>query len=181
MSDALSPIIDSNFSSAGNHVRVSGIIEESIVDGPGLRFVLFTQGCVHDCKGCHNPDTHGLEGGELMSAPEILRIYRESGASGITISGGEPFLQGEGLSWIGREVHKLGGDVITYTGYEYENLIELKTKNSSVRMLLQVTDLIIDGPFILEERTMERPFVGSANQKLIPLSERGKALLQLIK
>lgn len=162
-------------------IRISGIIEESIVDGPGLRFVVFAQGCVHNCKGCHNPETHSLEGGKLMSVSEIVKAYKNSGASGVTISGGEPFLQGEALAYLGEEIHKLGGDVITYTGYKYEELQELQMKKNSVKKLLHETDLLVDGPYMLDERTLDRPFIGSANQKIISLSEYGEALLCLIR
>lgn len=161
-------------------IRISGIIEESIVDGPGLRFVVFAQGCVHNCNGCHNPETHSLEGGKLMSASEIVKAYKNSGASGVTISGGEPFLQGEALAFLGEEIHKLGGNVITYTGYTHMDLIKLQMNTPSVKKLLQETDLLVDGPFILDERTVDRPFIGSANQKIISLSKNGDSLLHLI-
>lgn len=161
-------------------IRISGIIEESIVDGPGLRFVVFTQGCVHNCNGCHNPETHSLEGGNLLSVSGIVEAYKKSGASGITISGGEPFLQGEALAFLGEEIHKLGGNVITYTGYKHEELKKLQMENLSVMKLLHETDLLIDGPFILDARTLDKPFVGSANQKIISLSKNGDSLLHLI-
>lgn len=157
-------------------IRVAGIIEESIVDGPGLRFVVFTQGCIHNCLGCHNKETHNVEGGKLMSLSEILTAYENSGTSGITLSGGEPFLQGDELALLAGEVHKLGGDVITYSGYEYQELRALSVNQGSVRSLLMETDLLIDGPFRLKERTMDLPFVGSANQKLIALTDRGRNL-----
>ncbi len=107
MSDRLSQNHRLKTDSDEKMIRISGIIEESIVDGPGLRFVVFTQGCVHNCKGCHNPETHSVEGGKLIGASEIVKAYKNSGAAGITISGGEPFLQGEALAFLGEEIHKL--------------------------------------------------------------------------
>lgn len=181
MSDRLSQNHRLKTGSGEKMIRISGIIEESIVDGPGLRFVVFTQGCVHNCKGCHNPETHSLEGGKLIGTSEIVKAYKNSGAAGITISGGEPFLQGEALAFLGEEIHKLGGNVITYTGYTHMELIKLQMNTPSVKKLLQETDLLVDGPFILDERTVDRPFIGSANQKIISLSKRGDSLLHLIR
>lgn len=180
MSDRLSQNHRLKTGSDEKMIRISGIIEESIVDGPGLRFVVFTQGCVHNCKGCHNPETHSVEGGKLIGTSEIVKAYKNSGAAGITISGGEPFLQGEALAFLGEEIHKLGGNVITYTGYKHEELKKLQMENLSVMKLLHETDLLIDGPFILDARTLDKPFVGSANQKIISLSKNGDSLLHLI-
>ena len=180
MSDRLSQNHRLKTDSDEKMIRISGIIEESIVDGPGLRFVVFTQGCVHNCKGCHNPETHSVEGGKLIGASEIVKAYKNSGAAGITISGGEPFLQGEALAFLGEEIHKLGGNVITYTGYKHEELKKLQMENLSVMKLLHETDLLIDGPFILDARTLDKPFVGSTNQKIISLSKNGDSLLHLI-
>ena len=105
-------------------LRLSGIVEESIVDGPGLRFVLFTQGCPHGCKGCHNPETHSLEGGFIRDVDELLAVYDENPLlAGVTFSGGEPFLQAAALCAVAERVRARGGDVVTYTGYTYESLL----------------------------------------------------------
>jgi len=165
----------------GEEVRLASLVEESIVDGPGLRFVLFTQGCPHRCPGCHNPQTHLLGGGRLYSLEWILSLYdKQLACQGITFSGGEPFLQGGPLAKIAQAVHERGGDVITYTGYRLERLQELAKEDDGISALLAETDLLIDGPFIQERRSLETPFVGSSNQRLLALSIKGEQALEQI-
>ena len=103
-------------------LRVAGIVEESIVDGPGYRFTIFTQGCPHDCPGCHNPQTHPIDGGTEVSVRTLYdRILRNPLLRGVTFSGGEPFLQAAPLAALATAVHAAGKlDVVTYTGYTYE-------------------------------------------------------------
>lgn len=164
----------------GEQVRLASLVEESIVDGPGMRFVLFTQGCPHRCPGCHNPQTHLKHGGRLYSLDQILSLYdQHTACQGITFSGGEPFLQGGPLAKIAEAIHARGGDVITYTGYRYERLKELAKEDEGILALLKETDLLIDGPYIQEKRSLEIPFVGSSNQRLIALTQRGLSLDQL--
>ena len=156
-------------------LRLAGIVEESIVDGPGLRFVLFTQGCPHGCKGCHNPDTHSPEGGFLHRTEDILLSYAENPLlAGITFSGGEPFLQAAALCQIAEGVREQGGDVITYTGYTFERLLELTGHGQHPHMsrLLELTDLLIDGPYVEALRDLELDFRGSSNQRLLDRAAR---------
>lgn len=149
-------------------IRVSGIVEESIVDGPGIRFVLFTQGCRHKCKGCHNPQTHSFNGGKLMEVHEIVEMIKSNPLlKGISLSGGDPFEQAEECLVLAKEVKKLGLDVLAYTGYRIEELLE----NEDQRKLLKEVDILIDGPFILEERTELLKFRGSENQRIINVKE----------
>lgn len=163
---------------ADGQLQLASLIEESIVDGPGLRFVLFTQGCPHRCPGCHNPQTHLSVGGTYFSIPEILAQYDQHPACrGATFSGGEPFLHGGPLAQLAEEIHKRGGDVVTYTGYLLEKLWELARTDENILALLRETDLLIDGPFVLAKRCLEAPFVGSSNQRLIALSPLGNKLL----
>ena len=104
-------------------LRISGIVEESIVDGPGLRYVVFTQGCPHHCPGCHNPQTHDFDGGEFRDTDDILRQFMENPLlSGITFSGGEPFVQAEPLCHLADAVHAAGKNVYAYSGYTCEEL-----------------------------------------------------------
>lgn len=150
-------------------IRIAGLEPESIVDGPGLRMTIFTQGCQHACPGCHNPETHSLTGGYFKSVGEILDLYMSDPLlSGITLSGGEPFLQAQPLARLASCIHKAGGDVVTYTGYYLEELLRLAKIKSSIKNLLKSTDLLVDGPFILKLRNLELPFRGSENQRLIP-------------
>ena len=154
------------------NLRISGIIEDSIVDGPGLRFTIFVQGCPHNCRGCHNPQTHAFDGGRLTTVDELFDRYRKNPLlSGVTFSGGEPFCQPEALARLGQMVRKEGGNVITYTGFIYEDLLDRASSDPWVKALLDVTDLLIDGPYIEEQRSLELPFRGSANQRLIRLTD----------
>ena len=149
-------------------IRISGVIRESIVDGPGLRFVLFTQGCTHNCAGCHNPDTHDLEGGYLIDTHKVyLEVIKNPLLKGLTISGGEPFLQAKELLPLAREVKKIGKDIVIYTGFLFENLIMSKDKD--VLELLELCDMLVDGPFKIELRDLTLTFKGSRNQRLIDM------------
>lgn len=164
------------FNSDKRFIRLAGIEEESIVDGPGLRFVLFTQGCLHNCKGCHNPATHSLSGGKLWNIEEIINQYSQNPLlSGMTFSGGEPFLQADILCDIALEVHKLGGDIVTYTGFTYEQLL-IKAKNNepAIVKLLDLTDILVDGPYIEKLRDLELLFRGSSNQRILDKNMRKK-------
>lgn len=150
-------------------IRVAGIINESIADGPGIRYVLFVQGCPHHCPGCHNPETQCLNGGYLLTASEILEQIRRSPLlSGVTFSGGEPFLQAEKLVPIARECHRLGLNVITYSGWTFEELV--KANNPAWNCLIAESDVIVDGPYQQELRSYQSKFRGSSNQRLVNVS-----------
>lgn len=154
-----------------HHLRIASILDDSIVDGPGLRLVVFTQGCPHKCPGCHNPETHDLAAGRIVETAEIINRYKENPLlSGITFSGGEPFLQAGPLAILARAVHSLGGDVVTYTGYVFENLVLKQDK--AISSLLDETDILVDGPYVESLRSLELLFRGSSNQRLLNKSER---------
>ena len=154
-------------------MRVSGIVDESIVDGPGLRYVVFTQGCPHHCKGCHNPQTHSFEGGFLLSTEAALGQMQENPLlSGITLSGGEPFEQAEALCALAEGAKALGKNVMTYTGYVFEDL--LARNDLWTDRLLDLTDTLVDGPYKEELRDLELQFRGSANQRLLDRATREK-------
>ena len=162
-------------------LRVAGIVRESFVDGPGIRYTIFVQGCPHHCPGCHNPETHDFAGGTERD-PEVL--LREIGAdpllSGVTFSGGEPFCQAGPLAALAREVRALGLDVLVYSGYTYERLLEGAAEHPEWTELLGLSDFLIDGPFILAERDLELQFRGSRNQRIIDLRrsrEAGQAVV----
>ena len=154
-------------------LRLSGIVEESIVDGPGLRLVIFTQGCPHHCKGCHNPQTHSFDGGFQFSAEAVLdRLHNNPLLAGVTFSGGEPFEQPQALCAVAEGVHGMGKDVVTFTGYTYENL--LRRSDPWTDRLLEYTDLLIDGPYVEAQRNLELRFRGSANQRELDRAARLK-------
>ncbi|MDD3244070.1 MAG: anaerobic ribonucleoside-triphosphate reductase activating protein [Eubacteriales bacterium] len=147
-------------------VKLSGLTPDSIVDGPGYRLAVFTQGCPHHCPGCHNPQTHDFEGGEWKDTDEILAMVRGNPLSdGVTLTGGEPMCQAEALAQLAAQVHDLGLTVVTYTGYTLEQLLAQGDPHRLA--LLAQTDLLIDGPFVLAQRSLELPFRGSANQRLL--------------
>lgn len=151
-------------------IRVAGQVDASIEDGPGYRFVLFTQGCSHNCKGCHNPQTHSFDGGYLTTINELIKkIKRNPLLDGVTLSGGEPFEQAAALSILAKEIKDIGLSVITYTGYTYEEIIN--SNNQSWLELLKNTDLLIDGEYIESLHTWEMPFRGSSNQRIIDVAK----------
>ncbi|MBQ7093370.1 MAG: anaerobic ribonucleoside-triphosphate reductase activating protein, partial [Clostridia bacterium] len=140
-------------------LRIAGVIRESIVDGPGLRFVVFTQGCTHNCEGCHNPATHALDGGYEINADRILtEFFKNPLLKGITLSGGEPFLQAGELVPIAKAVKAGKKDVVIYTGYTLEALRAMN--NDDVNELLSYCDVLVDGPFILAQRDLTLTFKG---------------------
>jgi len=153
-------------------LRISGIIKESIVDGPGIRYVVFTQGCLHKCEGCHNPQTHDLEGGTFIDIDEIVADLKKNPLlDGVTYSGGEPFLQPDMLSELGLKIKALGLNVITYTGYTFEHLLELSKVKPDITSLLQITDILIDGRFELAQKDLLLKFRGSKNQRVIDVAK----------
>ena len=153
-------------------ISIHGLEPESIVDGPGFRYVIFTQGCPHACPGCHNPETHPFEGGTPLSVEDVMRAFSENPLlSGVTLSGGEPFCQAEALLPVAKAVHAIGKNVVTFTGYTYE---ALRAKNDpATDALLAETDILIDGPFIEAERDLTLRFRGSRNQRILRL-EKGE-------
>ena len=109
-----------------SEIRLAGIIRESIVDGPGMRFTVFIQGCPHKCKGCHNPQTHDFDSGYISDTEAIFEEYKKDPLlSGITFSGGEPFMQPKPLAELAEMVHSVGGNVVSYTGFLFEKLKEM--------------------------------------------------------
>lgn len=151
-------------------IRVCGIEPESIVDGRGIRYVIFTQGCPHHCPGCHNPNSHSFDGGKLTDIEVLFKEISENPLlKGVTFSGGEPFCQPEPLAELARMVHDRGLDVTTFTGYLYENLLSMKKPGFDA--LLEQIDILIDGPFILSQRDLTLIFRGSSNQRVIDMNK----------
>lgn len=149
-------------------IRIAGIVKESIVDGPGIRMVLFAQGCKHKCSGCHNPETHSFSGGTLYSIDWILAQVRKNPLlDGVTFSGGEPFEQAESFSKLAVELKKMGLNIMTYTGYTLEYLRENADTNPGWRNLLNSTDILVDGRFDLQKKNLLLKFRGSENQRII--------------
>ncbi len=153
-----------------SELKVCGIEPESIVDGEGIRYVIFVQGCPHHCPGCHNPESHPFDGGSARDIDELFRQICENPLlKGVTFSGGEPFCQPEPLAELAQRVHGRGLDVTTYTGYRYEELLAMP--DAGVAALLAQTDVLIDGPFVMAEKDLTLPFRGSRNQRIIHLKD----------
>ncbi|MBO7173701.1 MAG: anaerobic ribonucleoside-triphosphate reductase activating protein [Burkholderiaceae bacterium] len=150
-------------------IDLSSIVPDSIVDGPGIRVTIFCQGCPHRCKGCHNPKTWKFGSGTPTSVERIVEIVRQSPlARGVTFSGGEPFSQAAGYAKLARLLKAQGYEVASYSGYTFE---EILAGDDDQRALLKELDVLIDGRFVLEERSLDTPFRGSRNQRLINVQE----------
>lgn len=160
------------------NLRIAGTVGESIVDGPGIRYVIFTQGCPHHCPGCHNPETHDFAGGQEIDTDLLLAdIRRNPLVAGVTFSGGEPFAQAAALLPLARALKADGRHLMAFTGYTFEEL--LASENEAVRPLMETLDLLVDGRFVLAERSLELRFRGSRNQRVldVPKSlEQGEAV-----
>lgn len=151
-----------------NEIRLSGIISESIVDGPGIRMVLFAQGCNHNCEGCHNPKTHSFMGGKLYSIDFIMdQVKKNPLLDGLTFSGGEPFEQAEAFSELAVKAKIIGLNVMSYTGYTFEHLLENNNNIAGCSELLNNTDILVDGRFDKTQRNILLKFRGSENQRVI--------------
>lgn len=160
-------------------ISLSGVTGDSIVDGPGIRLTIFTQGCPHHCPGCHNPQTHDPNGGSWGDTEDILQAAAENPLlDGITLSGGDPFMQPVPCLALAEGAHRLGLNVWTYTGYTWEALWE---ENDPEKLaLLNETDVLVDGPFLLAERSLELRYKGSKNQRTIDVKkslETGEVVL----
>lgn len=153
-------------------IKLSGLVADSIVDGPGFRFTIFTQGCPHHCPGCHNPQTHDFEGGRYADCDKIIeKIQQNKLIKGVTFSGGEPFCQPEPCSYMANKLKPLGYHLMCYTGYTFEQLLEMSQKDENIKKFLSLLNIIIDGRFILEQRSLELRFKGSKNQRTIDVQE----------
>lgn len=145
-------------------IRIAGLVNDSIVDGPGFRLAVFTQGCPHNCEGCHNPETHDFNGGKLMDTAEIVKMMQDNPLlDGITLTGGDPFCQPLACTELARSAHEMGLNVWAYSGWTYEELLA----NPEMSRLLRELDVLVDGPFILSQRTLEKRFMGSKNQRAV--------------
>ena len=172
-------------------LRVYGFSQESFVDGPGIRFVIFTQGCENACPHCHNPASWDINGGKRYTTREVIKMIKNAAKrpgkafpqadkktpcgkiQGVTFSGGEPFMQAGALIPVAQAVKSMGLDITTYTGHVYEDLA--RHADEDVKALLSLTDYLIDGPFIYSKRDIGMKFRGSSNQRIIDMNETRKA------
>ncbi len=155
-------------------MRIANTVNDSIVDGHGLRFAVFTQGCPHRCPGCHNPQTHDPAGGREESLEALIAgLDQNPLAAGLTLSGGEPFYQAADCARLAAMAHARGKTVWTYTGYTYEQI--LSKNDPDWNALLAETDVLVDGPFLEKEQSYELHFRGSRNQRLIDVAASRRA------
>ncbi len=147
-------------------VRLAGIVNESVTDGPGLRITLFFQGCLHHCTGCHNPHTWPMQAGTQYSISDLIaQLPDHPLIKGITLSGGDPFYQPQTAAALAREFHQRGKDVWTYTGFLWE---DLRSKGDPAMLdLLSESDVLVDGLYVQDLRDVKLKFRGSSNQRLI--------------
>ena len=155
-------------------MKIAGITYDSFVDGPGLRVVVFAQGCDLGCANCHNPESWSTTTGTNYTVPQLIREIKKPRPGrefvrGLTLSGGEPFMQATELAEVAKAIKELGWDITTFTGHTYEKLIAA-THDEGVQKLLLHTDYLIDGPYVDSKRTLELKFRGSSNQRIIDMN-----------
>jgi anaerobic ribonucleoside-triphosphate reductase activating protein len=144
------------------------ITTDSVVDGNGLRTVIWCQGCPHHCPECHNPKTHDPNGGFLKEADELIaEIANVEMQSGVTFSGGEPMLQAKACAYIAKKLKDKGMNIWCYSGFTFEQLLDMP----ECREFLQYIDVLVDGKFVAELKSYELVFRGSSNQRLISVPE----------
>ena len=158
-------------------LELAGVVSDSIVDGPGIRVTVFAQGCPHHCPGCHNPETWEFGCGTPMTQEAILNAVKSNPlCRGVTFSGGEPFAQAAEFAKLAKLLKENGYEVASYTGYTFEALL---SGTPDKKALLQILDILIDGPFVLAQKSLEVPFRGSRNQRILDVPQSlaaGKAV-----
>ena len=149
--------------------RIFGSVQNSFVDGPGIRLAIFFQGCLRHCKGCQNPASWPMYGGDKADTEEFKKaMVSDPLLSGITLSGGEPFLQPVAALDLARFAHSRGLDVWCYSGYTFEEIIEWEDNR---KQLLQEIDVLVDGPFVIDEMSLDLSWRGSENQRIIDVKK----------
>ena len=150
-------------------LNLSGIVSDSIVDGPGIRTTIFSQGCPHHCPGCHNPETWAFGIGTDIPVEAVVEIVQSNPlCRGVTFSGGEPFVQAGSFARLARLLKEKGYEIASYSGYTFEQLL---SGTPEQRELLSVIDILIDGPFVLAEKSLEIAFRGSRNQRILDVKK----------
>lgn len=167
-------------SAAPAALRVFGTASDSIVDGPGLRFSVFVQGCGHACPGCHNPESWAYDGGTVETLDELeQRIVENRLITGVTLSGGEPFDQAPACAELARRLKARNYDIWVYSGYLWDELSARAQGTgedaAAVRTILESATVLVDGPFVKELKSYELKWRGSSNQRLIDLAGMRKA------
>ena len=154
-------------------IRLAAYLQpDSIVDGEGIRTVIWTQGCPHNCPGCHNPETHDFKGGALVELDEVFEIIDTlEGQTGITFSGGDPFMQAKQCSEIAKYAINKGYNIWCYTGFTFEQLLKLSETKKEVMDFLETIDVLVDGKFDISKKSLSVIFAGSSNQRIIDVKK----------
>ena len=156
-------------------IRLAAYLQtDSIVDGEGIRTVIWTQGCPHNCYGCHNPDTHDPNGGALIDVEEIKEHLKSlEGQDGITFSGGDPMMQIDECLEIAKFAKGLGLNIWCYTGYTFDRDVTGNMFNNweETKELMSYIDVIVDGKFQEDKKDLNLKFRGSSNQRIIDVQK----------
>ena len=154
----------------GKKIRLAGFAYESLVNGPGMRRVYFSQGCKHNCKGCFNPDTHDFNSGKEMDMDELIEDAVDNPfLKGITFSGGDPLERAEEFAYMAKAFKNAGLNIWCYTGYVFEEVLEMMEKDKNIRELINNIDVLVDGRFEIDKKDETLKFRGSSNQRLIDI------------
>lgn len=157
-------------------IRIAGIVEDTVVDGPGLRLCIYTQGCPHRCKGCQNPTSHSYFDGVWLDPDTIVKTFETNTLlDGVSFSGGEPFEQPTVLGRLAKKIKELGKDVWCWTGYRFEYLLDNSGETFLYMDLLEQCDILIDGKFKEEQKNSDLLWRGSSNQRIIDVQKSLKA------
>ncbi len=149
-------------------LRIADTIQDSIVDGPGFRFVVFTQGCERHCPECHNPHTWDPTGGKEVTVDSLFKTLSSNPLTdGLTLSGGEPYLQAAACAELAQRTKEAGLNVWCYSGYTYEEILSIAETDPGFKALISATDVLIDGMFLIEEKSLTLKWRGSGNQRVI--------------
>ena len=155
-----------------NLIRLSGIAYESLVNGPGMRRVFFSQGCNHNCSGCFNTDTHDFSGGEDRDMDELIKDVLENPIlKGVTFSGGDPLERAEEFAYMAKAFKKAGLSVWSYTGYTFEYIMKNINERKGWKDLLENLDVLVDGRFDETKTQDGLKYRGSTNQRIIDVKE----------
>lgn len=159
-------------------LRIAGLVKESVVDGPGIRFTIFTQGCPLGCVGCHNPNTHDFAGGYLVGIDELFNAIDQGKLiTGVTFSGGEPFVQAAACTELAKLIKQKRPDlnILSYSGYYHTDLLKMAKNNPDINEFLKYLDILIEGPYEIDKRDLDLAFRGSSNQNIINLGSHRAA------
>ena len=168
---------------SNNEIRLAGIAQNSLVNGHGLRKVFFSQGCNHHCKNCFNPSTWSFDGGKMINMDSLVQqVLDEPFLDGVTFSGGDPFQQPDKFAYLAKKLKEKDINIWIYTGYTFEELLELAKTNESIDEMIHNCDVIVDGPFVQDLYDPKLLFRGSSNQRIIDVKKtlETRSIIKLI-